>query len=387
MAECQSPRRGGPALGRTARKAHHARTFPTSAACLGVLVSLWLTLASPAAAIDLYDQQNPDMGSGSISYKVNALAQTFTPALTTLAFVDLSVGCCSSGDPGPATLRVDIRDGGIAGPVIASSPSIVIPDGTTSGWTRFALTATIATTPGNTYAIELVHLSGGTGAWGWSVNGYANGHAYTNGSQANVEDMVFRTGIVSDVAPQTIGAAGALPVEYSNQLDERSLPAGGGHGALDSGQILYSEPPDGAADSNPISVSDFFPAIESYEPDAQVDALAHGFDALFSEVVDDGAELVVSFVGDVVFDAGASAEVAAMVERAFGAREVLFRHLDLDAADGPGGLEDLDGLDLWGPGGAADAFYYSLAGDASLGTSVWVDTGGGSASFISTRTS
>lgn len=351
---------------------HPARRL-RRASLLAALISP-LSIAGSVQALELYDQQNLGM-TGSINFKLHTIGQSFTPAFDTLDFVVLFLGCCDTSDPGPVTLRVDIRDGSLAGPIVATTPNVVVPDGTGGAWIQFPLSVPISVTPGGTYVIDFVLVSGGTGVISWS-GFYPGGEGFVDGSPGT--DFAFRTGIFTDVAPQTLDP-GAIPVEYSNHFDEGSA-AGGGHGAADPGQMLYTEPPDDAADADPSSVTDFVPGIESgTEPDAQVDALAHGFDVLVTEVVNGEADLVVSFAGDSV----GGAEVATVRERPFGAKSVLFSHLDLDASDAPGVLDDLDGIDLWGPPGAADALYYSLEGDALSGTSIFVDVGGVPAAYLS----
>jgi hypothetical protein len=230
----------------------------------------------------------------------------------------------------------------------------------------------------------LVHVAGGSGSWEEPNLDYIGGTGFIDGTPFSSLDYIFRTGIFSDEVPQT----GDTPanVEYSNDVDEGALP-GGGQGAGDPGQVLLTQPPDDAANSQPTETTDFVPGIESgTEPDAQVDALAQGFDFLYSEVQTGEADLVVSFDGDGVMVAGASAEVAAMREANSGLTSVLYTQLDLDASDSGGVVEDVDALELWGPVGSGDAFYYSLENDAQTGTSVWLDDNGTLRSFISHAT-
>jgi hypothetical protein len=84
--------------------------------------------------------------------------------------------------------------------------------------------------------------------------------------------------------------------------------------------------------------------------------------------------------------AGASAEVAALRESTSGLTSVLYTQLDLDASDTVGVVEDVDGIELWGPVGSGDAFYYSLENDAATGTSVWLDDNGTLRTFITHTT-
>jgi hypothetical protein len=335
-------------------------------------------LPQAAVAVDIFDQETEVPAfSSSHGFTAFSLAQSFTPTFTTIAFVDALLSC--SG-PASCQLRFDIRDGGILGPVIGSTSTVVIPNPSSGSFHRFLISPPIALTPGGTYVLELVNLGGGDGSWQEPNLDYTGGTGFIDGTPYSSFDYIFRTGIFSDEVPQT----GDTPVsvEYSNDVDEGALP-GGGQGAADPGQVLLTEPPDDLANSLPVETTDFVPGIESgAEPDAQVDALAQGFDFLYTEVQTGEADLVVSFDGDLVMVAGAFAEVAAMLEANSGSTSVLYTQLDLDASDSVGVVEDVDGIELWGPVGSGDAFYYSLENDALTGTSVWLDDNGTLRTFI-----
>lgn len=333
--------------------------------------------ASAATAFDVVDQSNTGQSTGGFSYEFYSLAQEFKPNFTTLSFVDVPVSCCSLFNPSSATLRVDIRSGGIGGPVIASSSPLVVLPGLSEEWVQFVIAPAVGLTPGATYVIELVHVSGDSGLWYFTRDTYAAGIAYKDGSPLTNADWMFRTGVLSDEPPQL--PAVRVPVEYTNLFDEGAL-AGGGQGPLDPGQVLYTEPPDTAADSTPSNTTDFFPGTESgTEPDQQIDAIANGLDYLELEVGRNDADLVVSLAGDPVVG---PSPVAAFLENRFGLATPLYRQVDLDTGDGPGVVDDVDGIELWGPLGADDALYYSRENDVSSGVSVWMDNGGVPSPFV-----
>lgn len=172
-----------------------------------------------------------------------------------------------------------------------------------------------------------------------------------------------------------------VPVEYSNDIDEKAIPGGGGHAGPDSGQILYTEPVDTPADMNPRDVHDFFPAIEDFEPDAQVDALANGGDGGFQDLTADLVPLLISLTAD---PTGAN-PIAVYREDIDGFAGAHYTQRDLDALDplGPE-IEDLDALEMWGDTGSiddpSDSNYYSLEFDFSA--SVWFDDGGGPVVYL-----
>jgi hypothetical protein len=140
---------------------------------------------------------------------------------------------------------------------------------------------------------------------------------------------------------------------------------------LDPGQVLHTEPPDKVLGTYPIDTTDFSPAVESGStPLEQGDALASDIDAFSREVVDNDADLLVSRASDV-------AEGAVYAEEPNGLTSTAFDHEDLNALDKPAlELNDLDGLELWGPVGMDDALLFSRFDDLSSGTSIFKFSGG-----------
>jgi hypothetical protein len=161
------------------------------------------------------------------------------------------------------------------------------------------------------------------------------------------------------------------PLEYSNALDESAVLGGGNHNGLDPGQVLYTEPPDTPFNVYPRNVVDFFPLLESgNEPDAQVDALAHGCDGFFNEVRDNEVRLLISIEAD----PGPGQNIAAYYEDSHGATGVQYTHRDLNDPNFPGDLDDVDGLELWrlmdAGASLSDANFFSTLGDTG-GASVY----------------
>jgi hypothetical protein len=187
---------------------------------------------------------------------------------------------------------------------------------------------------------------------------------------------------VDDAGLKELQEPGDLPnVEYSNFLDERAIVGGGSHAGLDPGQILYTEPPDTLADTNPQDVIDFFPLIESgAEPDAQIDALASGCDAYFDEVVADQERLLVSFLSD----PGPVVNVAVYHEDPSGATGIEYDQRDVNFPNLPGDLEDLDALELWrikDTMSLDDSTFFSTQGDTG-GVSIYQFLTGVPVSYI-----
>jgi hypothetical protein len=181
------------------------------------------------------------------------------------------------------------------------------------------------------------------------------------------------TFFVDDAAVVPVQAPVRLDTEYSNRQDERAIPGGDAHSASDPGQVLYTEPRDVPGNGYPIDIFDFYPAIEEPEPDGEVDALANAQDALFLEVVGNAVPLVFSLEGD-----EAPADRAVFAEDVTGDPYEVFGHPDFAAAadGGDAGVEDVDGLEFYGPVAGSDANFYSLEADALTGVSVWTTVPG-----------
>ena len=348
--------------------------------CALLLLMIVVSVAAPriGRGAALIIDQSSSGGPGGGAFPLDQFAQSFKPTLSSLGFVELGLDL---GVSGPASLRVDLRDGGIAGPVIGSAFALLensfsLPVSVID-LTRFEFSPPVALVPGNTYVIDLVHVSGGAGIWELINPGvYPDGEASVNGAP-KTWDFAFRTGLV---VPSQLLTQPPLPVEYSDMSDDRAIPGGGDHDVPDPGQVLYTEFPDGPADKWPKDASDFLPALETgTDPLSQVDALASAADALVDDVLSNHADLLVSLVGD-----GGPAEAAVFFESPAGMTGTAFRHVELNALDNaPGEIDDLDGLELWGPVGSADAIYFSHFDDLASGTSVFRFSGGAAVPWIS----
>jgi len=217
----------------------------------------------------------------------------------------------------------------------------------------------------------------------------------SQGFTGQVDHVVFTCAVPSGGAitvegpipvdpPQPV-PSNSVPVEYSNDVDEAVAFSGTisleMHGAPDPGQTLYTEPVDFPGNLLPADGLDFFPGVESgTELTQQVDALAYGTDAYLADLFTGEADLLFSVTGDGTAD---GREWALLREETSGTLSVAYVHHDLVSGDAPGGLDDLDAVELWGDPGVIDARYYSLQADATSGTSVFVDVGGSPVPFVS----
>jgi len=174
--------------------------------------------------------------------------------------------------------------------------------------------------------------------------------------------------------------------EYSNRYDEREMPGGGGHFQRDPGQTLETTLMDLPGDDQPRDGRDFYPGIEfGIEPDAQVDALAHGGDAGFERLLNNELDLLFSLRGDLPAEGG----IVAFHETPAGVIDagILYQDLHADQFMSSPEIDDVDGLDLWGttddPLNHADANFYSLEDDPGS-VSVWTYVSGTPEIYLTT---
>lgn len=164
--------------------------------------------------------------------------------------------------------------------------------------------------------------------------------------------------------PSCVGAVADLGIplspdvhpgkEYSDNPDKNVSPA------ADVQQVIRWDGISGVADGFDYDGLDA-------ERGTQVDALAHGGDALFQSVIDNETALLLSVEGASAGDAGANI----YYETAQGSAGLWAAPGQIDQ----NGVSDLDGLEVWGPDASPDANYFSLSGDPS-GFAVYSYSGG-----------
>lgn len=163
------------------------------------------------------------------------------------------------------------------------------------------------------------------------------------------------------------GNGATLPYEYSNDLDEQAIAGGGAHDGLQPGMVLYVEPPDFAGGPFPKN-------IRQLNTSQEVDAIANLGDAYFPQLVRNQAELLVSFKlpNPPPFDPNDAFSNATYFERWNVVRGVKWTQADYSNPDPAGDLEDLDGLEIWGPPNASDVNRYSVKDDWATPTATSV---------------
>lgn len=183
-----------------------------------------LLLGAPARAADGYtiDQSfEPEIwGEWSIAL-LGPVGQEFVPDRSALDVVELWVSHGTAGSEPPTEVFARIRAGGVDGAVLGASAPVVVVDDHFAP-VRFDFAAPVATTPGETYVIELAVGAGGGNPMVCGANyiDYPRGRAILGGNPS-AGDLWFRTGVTANV-PADAPAWGAVKRLYDNH--GRSLP-------------------------------------------------------------------------------------------------------------------------------------------------------------------
>jgi hypothetical protein len=192
-----------------------------SAAVVVVLGTVFA--AVDARAAEIVDQANTP--TPQQSYNIGSFTpsgQEFIPTQTALTFADFFVEDGGS-DIGPGcNIRVDVHAGTMSGPVVGSSQVLLAPDGV-NGYMRFPFATPAPVTPGDTYVLEAVKLSSGTGTLNYFIvanlnDTYSRGRPVRSGTPVTTaQDYLFRTGRSTAAGPRTSGTL--QPFAYSGIED------------------------------------------------------------------------------------------------------------------------------------------------------------------------
>jgi hypothetical protein len=148
----------------------------------------------------VYDQQSstdetPFPGAGQVLQTVTPpFGQSFTPTLSSIGFVRLSLSDGNLGDGLGASLYLNLRADSITGTVLASTPTVAMANGF-AGTVSFFFPTPVSLTAGVPYFFEPKIETGGP--WRAVVGefSYPGGTAFAGGSSTG-GDFWFREGIL-----------------------------------------------------------------------------------------------------------------------------------------------------------------------------------------------
>ena len=164
----------------------------------GLVAVVWLSGGQLSAQVLVVDQASGDTNELIQVFTQipdNRIAQSFTPSLSAVGFVQFSEFVPGMPGNDQVTFMVNLRAGAYDGPILGSTEPVVLFRGPIQIGT-FYYTANIPVTPGLLYFFEPVLLSAGFVDIGIKFpSSYPGGDAWNNGLQG-MGDYWFREGIV-----------------------------------------------------------------------------------------------------------------------------------------------------------------------------------------------
>ena len=155
-------------------------------------------VSSFAQGVFVYDQQAADentIGGFAAAIQPNQpVGQSFTPTITSVGFIRLKLSDSAINGLG-ATVYLNLRSDSISGPILATSDSVVMPDGF-AGYPNFYFVTPVPVTPGTTYFLDVIASGDLWAITGYNTYNYAGGTAFGNGIANPASDLWFREGIV-----------------------------------------------------------------------------------------------------------------------------------------------------------------------------------------------
>ena len=169
-----------------------------AAAFLGVVSA---TILAHGQGVFVYDQQSADETTpGEVAVAIQAnqfMGQSFTPTLSSVDFVRLQLVSGFSNNGLGANVSVNLRANSISGILLATTSSVLMPDGFFGGYVDFFFSVPVSVTPGVIYYFQPVVQNGdwSAGAHNPFYN-YPGGTIFGNGSPNPASDLWFREGIL-----------------------------------------------------------------------------------------------------------------------------------------------------------------------------------------------
>jgi hypothetical protein len=158
-----------------------------------LIATFWLAIGSAQGqSTFIYDQQSINLIEGTASLQPSAqpTGQSFTPTFSTVGFVMLYLYNNLAG-----TAYINLRSGSITGTILSSTTPVFMPDGF-YGITNFNFPVPVAITPGVTYFLQPVLLSGSGSFVSLVTDTSYAGTAYSQGVPIRSAELWFREGIV-----------------------------------------------------------------------------------------------------------------------------------------------------------------------------------------------
>src|ERR1035437_10238364 len=183
-------------------------------------------LAACGQGTFIYDQSSATTRSFSGGAPIQGqepTGQSFTPALSSVGFVQLELSDFNPGNGVGATVYVNLRAGSLTGTIMGSTDPVFMPDGFSYGVTNFFFAAPAAVNPGTVYYLEPTLQSGDH----WDIiigsYNYPGGTFFANGlPNPNAFDVWFREGSIVPEPPSgllvLLGIAGVCAARRARRF-------------------------------------------------------------------------------------------------------------------------------------------------------------------------
>jgi hypothetical protein len=189
------------AAGTWLNAAHLVPDFRIAVVIAG-LCALAFTLRADQFVVD---QDNEFDASGVVLFYTIGfnlvVGQEFTPSSNSLGFVDLATD--GDGASGPS-VQVLIRQGTITNPVLATSDTVPLTNGTSVATNRFRFEPALELSPGTTYVMQPVPGADQLSAVASGPDTYPGGRMIHNGQPDASADLWFREGSVVPAPDSTV---------------------------------------------------------------------------------------------------------------------------------------------------------------------------------------
>ncbi len=216
-------------------------------------------LAACGQGTMIYDQQsatNRSISGGAPIQGQEPTGQSFTPALSSVGFVQLELSDFNPGNGVGATVFLNLRAGSLTGTILDSTEPVFMPDGFSYGITNFFFAAPAAVNPGTVYYLEPILQSGDH----WDIiigsYNYPGGTFFANGlPNPNAFDVWFREGSIVPEPPSgllvLLGIAGVCAARRARRFRTKCqaavligllASAGAASAQLQIGERVWSPP-------------------------------------------------------------------------------------------------------------------------------------------------
>jgi hypothetical protein len=182
-----------------------------------ILTTLALTAYS-AHGVGIYqvDQSVSPLTAPNLFVNIESTGESFVPTLSSVGFAQFYLNDASPVQQS-STLVVDIWSGSFANGVLLGQTAPVTVGPFSAGATTFYFSNPVAVTPGTTYFLQPIILSGDIESAGvLPGTGYANGEAFISGVANPNYDLWFNEGVVvpepSTFSLAIVGLLGIAPV-------------------------------------------------------------------------------------------------------------------------------------------------------------------------------